>query len=426
MSQVNPKVIDKNGYRLNIIQTQKYKTNHIVLKMKAPLSAETVTLRALLPHVLESSTMKYPSTALLRSYLEELYGASLYVSVGKKGEYHIISFTLEIANEKFLSASEPLLAKGLQLLTEVLLQPNTESDAFISKTVDQEKRTLKQRIESLYDDKMKYSSIRLVEEMCKGEPYELEVNGSIDQVDSITSASLYDYYKHAIETDEIDLFIVGDVEENQVDELCDQFISLSPRKPQKQTFIGDYHEIESKEIKEEQDVNQGKLNIGYRTGIVYGDPEYYALQVFNGIFGGFSHSKLFLQVREKHSLAYYAASRIESHKGLLMVVSGIQPENFEKTLTIINEQMNEMKTGEFSEEIISQTKAVIENQLLETIDHPVGLVEVLYHNVIASNPISLNEWLKEVKTVTKDEIIEVGHKIQLDTVYFLTGTEVSQ
>ncbi|MGM9924067.1 MAG: EF-P 5-aminopentanol modification-associated protein YfmF [Bacillus sp. (in: firmicutes)] len=426
MSQGNQTVVEKSGYRLHIVPTQKYKTNTIVWKMKAPLSVDTVTLRALLPQVLQSSTETYPTTTALRTHLEELYGASLYVNVGKKGEYHIITFTVEIANEKFLSNPDPLLAKGMELLADVLFKPNVEGEAFREKTVQQEKRALKQRIQSLNDDKMRYSSIRLVEEMCKGEPYALEVNGIASQVDSIAPHSLYEYYRHALETDELDLFIVGDVEEEHVEALCDQYISLSPREPQQQPFIRTSGDIEVQEITEKQDVNQGKLNMGYRTGIVYGDPEYFPLQVFNGIFGGFAHSKLFLEVREKNSLAYYAASRIESHKGLLMVVSGIQSENYQKTLDIINEQMEAMKKGDFSDEVIVQTKAVIENQLLETIDNAIGLVEVLYHNVVAPKQVSIDEWLSEVKKVTREQIIDVGKRIQLDTIYFLTGTEVAK
>ena len=50
----------------------------------------------------------------------------------------------------------------------------------IEKTVEQEKRNLKQRIQSVYDDKMRYASVRLVEEMCKGEPYAIQLNGELD------------------------------------------------------------------------------------------------------------------------------------------------------------------------------------------------------------------------------------------------------
>lgn len=426
MSQEHQSIIDKKGYRLHIVRTQKYKTNTIVWKMKAPLTEKTVTLRALLPQVLQSSTATYPTSTSLRTYLEDLYGAALYVNVSKKGEYHIMTFTLEIANEKFLTGSEPLLAKGLALLADVLFKPNVENQAFASKFVEQEKRALKQRIQSLNDDKMRYSSIRLVEEMCKNEPYGLEATGLLSEVDSITPQSLYDYYTHAFETDELDVYVVGDVDPQLVEATFDQNIQVNPRESVSQNFVRPTKEITVNEVTENQDVSQGKLNMGYRTGIIYGDPQYFALQVCNGIFGGFSHSKLFMEVREKNSLAYYAASRIESHKGLLMVVSGIQSENYEKTVSIIKEQMDAMRNGDFSEEIIAQTKAVIENQLLETIDNANGLVEVLYHNVIAPRSVSIDEWIEEVKKVTKDEIVEVAKQIQLDTIYFLTGMEVAQ
>ena len=421
MTRVQQTILKEKGYCLHVIHTDKYKTNTIVMKMKAPLSKETVSYRALLAQVLQSSTQRFPTTAKLRTHLEELYGASLYANVSKKGEYHILTLTLEIANEKFLSDKEPLLSKGIQVLSEILMQPNTEGNAFSEKTVNQEKRTLKQRIQSLYDDKMRYSSIRLVEEMCKGEPYGIEVNGTAEQVESITPESLYEYYRHAIETDEITMFVVGDVEEAEVEGICRQYMSLSPRQVQIQEYDRNIRPEKVKEIKEVQDVTQGKLNMGYRTGIVYGDPEYYALQVFNGIFGGFSHSKLFMEVRERNSLAYYCASRIESHKGLIMVMAGIQTENYDKTLAIINEQMEDMKQGKFSDEIIEQTKAVIENQLLETIDQPIGLIEVLYHNVVSPVHVEIDEWLERNKKVTKEEIMEAGKTIELDTVYFLAG-----
>ncbi|MCY8015100.1 insulinase family protein, partial [Bacillus haynesii] len=148
-----------------------------------------------------------------------------------------------------------------------------------------------------------------------------------------------------------------------------------------------------------------------------------ALQLFNGLFGGFSHSKLFINVREKASLAYYAASRIESFKGLLMVMSGIEVGNYQKAVDIIKEQFQEMKKGSFTEEAIDQTKAVIKNQILETLDTPYGIVEFIYQQAAAQTEFSLEDWLGRIDNVTKDDIIEVGKKIDLDTTYFLKGTE---
>jgi predicted Zn-dependent peptidase len=191
-----------------------------------------------------------------------------------------------------------------------------------------------------------------------------------------------------------------------------------------ETFVNNHTEQpEPKEVIDEEDVKQGKLNIGYRTNITFTDQDYSALQVFNGMFGGFSHSKLFINVREKASLAYYAASRIDSFKGLLMVMSGIEVKNYKQAVSIIADQFQAMKNGEFSEQDISQTKAMIRNQVLETIDTAYGLSEFLYQQAAAQVDIPIEDFLANIERVTKEDIIKVGEKIQLDTTYFLKGTE---
>lgn len=424
MSIASDTITEKSGYKLHVVRTDKYKTNTLVLKMKAPLTKEHVTYRALLPYVLQSNTSKYPTTPELRSYLDDLYGAGFYVDVAKKGEYQIISFTIDIVNEKFLSDSTPLLEKAFGLLSEVIFNPKKNGEAFDSKTVSNEIRSLKQRIQSISDDKMRYSATRLVEEMCKNEPYALEASGNLQDLETITPESLFAYYKKMLSEDEIDLYVIGDIDGSEVEALADKYVSLQEREPVRLPRETGKAVEKEKEIIENSDVKQGKLNIGYRTQVAYGDPDYYALQLFNGIFGGFSHSKLFINVREKASLAYYAASRLESHKGLLMVMAGIENANYKQALDIIHAQMKEMKQGNFSDEELAQTKAVVKNQLLETIDVSRGLVEILYHNVISGQDISLDEWFAKTERTTKEEIIAVGQKIQLDTIYFLTEAEV--
>ncbi|MGG1630627.1 MULTISPECIES: EF-P 5-aminopentanol modification-associated protein YfmF [Rossellomorea] len=423
MTAINEVVKKKQGYTLHIVQTDKYKTNSLILKMKAPLDQETVTLRGLLPHVMQSSTKTYPSTTELRSYLDELYGANFFTDLGKKGEYHVVSMSVEIANEKFLRDSEPLLQKGIEFLADVLQNPHIENNEFDKKTVEKEKRNQKVRIQAVYDDKMRYANSRLVEEMCKGERFALHVNGISEEVESITAKSLYEYYQKVMNEDQFDLYVIGDVDVAEVENLCDQLLQLNERTP----LEVDSSKVEQKErenvVKEKQDVKQGKLNMGYRTHTQYGDDDYFALQVFNGIFGGFSHSKLFINVREKASLAYYAASRLESHKGLLMVMSGIEFEKYDQAVGIINDQLQAMKDGDFTDGEIEQTKAVIRNQLLETIDTSRGLVEVLYHNAVAHEEIDLKHWLDEIEKTTKEDIVKAANKVELDTIYFLTGME---
>ncbi|TLS37391.1 EF-P 5-aminopentanol modification-associated protein YfmF [Pseudalkalibacillus caeni] len=413
-----------DGIKLHTIQTDKYKTNTVVLQMKAPLKKDTVTKRALLPYVLQSGTENLPSTKQVRRKLEELYGASLYVDLAKKGDFHVISIRMDISNEKFLSEQSKILSDGLQLLSEILLNPKTEQGSFDSAIVQKEKRTLKQRIQSIYDDKMRYSNMRLTKEMFPDEPFGLHIYGELDMVDSITGKELYEYYQKAIQEDSIDLYLVGDLEKHNVSEIVKKTFSLGRRGTEEGAVTEKAAlDVTENEVIESQDIKQGKLHMGYRTGISYKDEQYYALQVFNGIFGGFSHSKLFRNVREKESLAYYAASRYESHKGLLIVMSGIETKNYDKTVSIIKEQLEAMRSGDFSEEEMGQTKTMINNQLLETIDDAKGMVELLYHEEIAGYSRPMEDWLDGIEKVTKEKVVDVAKQITLDTVYFLKGEE---
>ncbi|MCY8532495.1 EF-P 5-aminopentanol modification-associated protein YfmF [Bacillus vallismortis] len=423
MSYVNEIKTKHGGLTAHIVKTEKFKTVSLIFKMLAPLTKEQVTKRALLPHVLLRGTKNHPKTAELRSYLDELYGTSVSADLSKKGERHVITFRLEIPNEKYLKDQTPLLEKGLKLLAEIVFSPALEGGTFQSQYVTQEKRTLKQRIQAVYDDKMRYSNLRLIQEMCKNEPYALHVNGEIEDVEAITADQLYETYKSAIQQDQLDLYVVGDVDSNQVQASIDKYFQTEERSLGAMENNHAEQNAQPKEVIDEEDVKQGKLNIGYRTSITYTDRDYPALQVFNGLFGGFSHSKLFINVREKASLAYYAASRIESFKGLLMVMSGIEVENYEQAVSIIAEQFQAMKNGDFSEQDIAQTKAVIRNQVLETIDTAYGLSEFLYQQAAAQVDVPIEDFLANIDQVTKEDIMKAGEKIQLDTTYFLKGTE---
>ncbi|EIT85143.1 inactive metalloprotease ymfF [Fictibacillus macauensis ZFHKF-1] len=423
MALVQHHVQSLPGITLHTIPTKKYKTTSITLQVKRPIIEEEVTKRALLPYVLQSGTKRYPSAQLLREALDQLYGATLHVDLSKKGEYQIISFRMEVANEKFLSDRTPLLEEAFALLSEVVLHPAQEKDAFLADVVSKEKRSLRQQIQSIYDDKMRYANKRLIELMFENEPYRFNVYGDEQALDEITPASLYAYYQNVLAEDEFDLYVVGDLEEEVLQTLTKKHFSLARREQHVQSEVSSRNVEKVKEIFEEQEVQQGKLHIGYRTHTTYKDDDYLALQVFNGIFGGFSHSKLFINVREKASLAYYAASRFESHKGIIFVMSGIETGNYAQTVKIIGEQLSAIVTGDFSDQELAQTKAMIRNQILETIDDATGLVEVLYHEVISRHKRTIEEWLDGIEAVTKKQIVEVAKKVQLDTIYFLKGKE---
>lgn len=426
VSLLEKQTVQERDYRVHLIHTNKFKTISIIIHMKQMLDTETITKRALLPYVLQSATEKLQTSKEVRQALEQLYGTTLSVDLAKKGDHHIILFRMELGHQKFLAENVDIVEKGIALLSDVLLRPKGYTDkAFDSNIVRKEKRNLKQKIEAIYDDKIRYANMRLIQAMFDDDPYSQSVYGNKESIDTIDEKNLFAYYEQALHEDSLDFYIVGDVTKEDILPLIKKYFVLPTER--KETEHRETQMMKRnrhvKEVFEEQQVNQGKLNIGYRTNVQFQDEDYPALQVFNGIFGGFSHSKLFINVREKESLAYYASSLIESHKGLLIVMSGIDSTNYDLTVKIINEQMHKMKQGEFTQDEFLQTKTMLINQILESLDEPRGIVNLYYNEIIANVTLTIDEVIQRIENVTREDVINVANKIEQDTIYFLKGKE---
>ncbi|MGM8214533.1 EF-P 5-aminopentanol modification-associated protein YfmF [Bacillaceae bacterium W0354] len=421
MHTLNDHRVTNNSYTLHLIETKKFKTNTIALKFSRPLEREQITERALLPFVLQKGSKNYLDERQLRLKLDELYGSKFSINSGKKGENHVITFVLDFPNEKFLPDENELVKNCLEFLYDVAMNPNVNEGSFNEKIVEKEKETLSNKIKAIIDEKMQYANMRLIDEMCKDEKFSIHSHGYLDDLPKIDPKSLYQTYEQMINEDQLDVYVVGDFNKETMEQQFQDVFQLKRNANVELTQSQAIKPPEVNRVIEKQKVQQAKLHIGYRTGITYSDEDYSALQVFNGVFGGFPHSKLFLNVREKHSLAYYAASRLESNKGLLIVFSGIAPEKFDQANEIINEQFEDIKNGKVTDDEIEQTKRSIIHQMKETIDRAGGIVEFFYQQKVGQSEMDLDEMYERIQAVTKEDIIKVANKIQLDTIYFLTA-----
>lgn len=405
--------------QLTLIPSDKYKSNKIVFKFRAPLTRETSTKRSLIAALIETNTKKYPTQTAFRKELASLYGANFYTSVDKKGNEHIITAVLDMVDGQFVPEGDTLLKQAFELIQEILFNPNAENGSFNETTVAREKENLEQRLESVYDDKIRYANKRLTEIMFADENYKYGAFGVLKDIPTISATDLYEYYQQFLVEDTIDLFICGDVKKEDVLPLV-KALPFVDREYRDLDIIPPVHPKKVNTVKETQSINQGKLVLGYRTNILFGEEAYVPLQVANGLLGGFANSKIFINVREKASLAYYANSRIDSFHGFMIISAGIDEKNYDQALAIIKEQVTAMQTGDFTEDELSQTKAMLTNQLLEANDQAQGLIELTYNNTLKKANLDLPNWLKRISEVTKEEVVAAVQSLELDTIYFLS------
>nr|WP_233168206.1 pitrilysin family protein [Paenibacillus roseus] len=408
--------------RLHVLPTKRFKTFAISLYAGVPLAEDTVTATALTPFVLRRGTYATPETIAFRERLDNMYGAGFGFDIYKRGDSQIVQFRLDVIHDQFVSSSASLLEAALQLLGEVLTSPAQENeDALRAKYVAAEKTTLKQRLEAIINDKIRYAAERCVEEMYAGDPFRFHALGQISDLAAIDERSLYQSYRQWLSNACFDLYVVGDTSLEEVQAIAAKAFQTGEGKPG--TYAkpsGGRHVSDVKTVIEKMDVNQGKLNMGLRTNTGYADDDYASMLMYNGILGGYPHSKLFMNVREKASLAYYAASRLDGIKGLCTIQSGIEIKNFERAAEIIRKQLDSMRAGELSELEINQTKAMILNHLRELQDSAFEMIAYDFNSILTGRVRSNAELMSDIQAVTPQDVVQAAQKVELDTIYFLS------
>lgn len=413
----------KDGINLHLIKTDKFKTNLLSVFLTTPLNHETITENALIPAVLRRGSTNLPTQEAISIELENMYGASFDCGIDKIGNNQILKFYLETINNSYLPKEEDNLKNAIQILLEIAFNPFVKNEAFDKNYVESEKTNLKQVIEGKKDSKATYALERCIEEMYQDDPYALYKYGKVEDLENVNEKNLLEQYKNLISNCKIDIFVSGDITEDIKQEIIqnENIIKLQPRKPD---FILNNQENRKKQEKQEavveesMDVTQGKLILGLDILNEQENDKYIAL-VYNAILGGTPNSKMFQNVREKNSLAYTASSSYIRQKANVFVKCGIEIENYEKAVGIIKEQIEDMKKGEFSDTDIEQAKVNIISTIKFIPEEQDTELLYYFSQELSGYEMGYEEYIEKVNNVTKEDIINLANKIQINTIYFL-------
>lgn len=413
----------KQGIKLHKIETNKFKTNLLSVFITTPLSRDTITKNALIPAILRRGSINFKTQEEISKKLEQMYGASFDCGIEKTGDNHVIKFYLETINDEFLPKKEDILKIGLDTILEIAFNPLIENNGFKTEYIEIEKENLKNIIQGKIDNKNKYALDRCIEEMYKDKPYGLYRFGYVEDLQNIDESNLYEYYKELIKNAKIDIFVSG----NKIDMASDiiknneNIQKLEPRNP---IYKVNNEKTEQKEIKEQNevteklDITQGKLVLGLDILDNTEESKYTAV-VYNAILGGNATSKMFQNVREKASLAYTAGSNYLRQKNNIFIRCGIEIANYEKALKIINEQIEDMKKGNFSEDDIQNSKQNIISTIKFIPDEQDTEITYYFGQELSNTPLSLEEYIQKIENVTKQQITDLASKINTNTIYFL-------
>lgn len=409
---------------LHYIEMKKLKTTVVGTYIRRNMSADEASKNAVLPYVLKSGCKKFPKTRDMALHLQGLYGASLNGGVLKNGDNQILFFDAETISDRYAPNGEKLCKELISLLMSVIFEPYTVDGAFDCDTVKREKQTVKNKLEATINDKRSYAQQRCLEELCKGDAFAISKFGTLEDIDKITPEMLFEHYKNIITSSQIDIFVCGEADFDELGQIVAEYTkNLTFKKAEYQPTKVIARRDETENVTDKMEVTQGKLSVGFTTGINAKDSQYPAMLVANSIYGAGTQSKLFNNVREKLSLAYYASSQYNKYKGFIVMNAGIEFENFKKAYDESMFQLNELKQGKISDDEFNFSKLTLINSINSYYDDQRYMQLYALDSLYLGMDTDPDALKKGIEAVGCDDVIAAAQKITPNIVYFLSGTE---
>lgn len=409
-----------DGVYFSSITDKRYKKNLISVAFSTQLSEDTATENVIVPVLLTKCNSKLPTYKAFNNKMSRLYASGIGGTAGRQYDLQTISFGAYYLDDIYALSREKMTGIMTDILIDCLTSPVTENGVFSEKFVELEKKTVIDNIETAINDKRSYAIERAMKTICKGEPASVCSYGTVEKAKLITPDSAYKAYRRMLETMPCEIICTGCSDfEGVAEKFAAAFEKVGRHDIENTTIALSPVKTQTEEVTERLTVNQSKLVIGFKS---HSDDDA-ALVLLQKIFGGTTSSKLFRNVREKMSLCYYCSAARNDLKGIMLVNSGVENENIEKTKEAVIDQLEEIKNGNFTNEDINFAEMAIKNDFKSVADSA-GNVSNWYFDCIRKNDIvTPEEKLGRYLGVSKERIIAAAKSMVLDSVYVLTGNE---
>ena len=405
----------KEGVCLDVVTTKKLKDIGISIRFMNTLDKEKAPARSLLALLLCDRCAKYDTKQKMSSYLDTLYGASLTAQTMGYGKAQVMEVRMKTINPTFVLDGEALMNDIFSFLHEILFKPLLTQDMF-----EEAKSMLLAKIERNEDDPAQYAISQGLKQAGKGTPLALSALGEKEQVQSLTLENIQCAYQEMIEQDDINIIVCGDVTESDISQMIETYIPLNHRNNNFETYYVVENELKDEYQESYKNISQTSIMMVWFSNISVTDEQYYALRVANAIFGQYSTSLLFQEVREKNSLCYSIFSNLISYDGALGVTTGVEKQYIKKTIELIRKQFDRVVMGDFDDELLNVSKQMIVNSLKASKDNMNSLIALEFQNEVLHRFDTSEDIICKVEKITREQVIESMKRCELKMTYVVT------
>lgn len=416
---MNFETINMGGYNLHLIKTKKFKTITIDIDFYKETKKEEITKRNLLKMTLLDSSNNYKNERDLIIESENLYDIKVSSGVSRIGNFSNLSFQTKFLNEKY--TEKGMNKESIIFFLDLIFNPHIKENAFV--TIEKQKSKLKQDILGIKDNKIKYSALKLMEKM-KDQPYSYNTFGYLEDLDKITGANLYEYYKKVLKEDQIDIFVLGDFSSNEIKEIFKEYFKINTFKKENKNVLVPELKPRKRVVRyhEHEEVKQSQLLILCSLNNLTSYERKYVIKLYNELLGGSSNSILFSTVREKHSYCYYINSSVKAYDNILIINSGVETKNIDKSIKLIKKSLKDITAGKFKEEDLTSAKNTIISAIKANRDNPISIINTYFSKVLVGSD-SDEERIELFSKVTKEDLIKVSKKVFPHTILTLEPKE---
>ena len=415
-----------DGVSFGTIPMEKFQSSLVAVSLIIPLSRETVTENALISLMLGRSTADFPTYRLFSRELNRLYGAVAGGSLQKLGDEESLTFAASAIDSGLALRGEDLLLESAKLALSMVLHPLIENGAFAEETFRLQKKYLADSIRAEINEKRRYAVNRTLRLMLGDEPAGLPLYGFLEDLEKITPQSAAKEYERILRECRVEIVHVGTGDAARIRPLFAEAFGGEFAAGRAPCVRPPFRSIPvSGSVKEETDdfaVVQSKLCIGYRVNLNPGGEALPAMRMMVAILGGTATSKLFLNVREKKGLCYYCGANLDRTKGIVLIDSGVKPENAEAAKEAVFAEVEAMRRGDFTDEDMRFALLSLQNTF-RSVEDGLFTIESYYRaQKIFGIEETPEDQCRKLAAVTKEQIVAAARMLHLDTIYLLNGT----
>lgn len=408
------------GVRLYALHTDRFKTVRVRVFLCDTLRPLDATANSLLAYVLRAGSESHPSRREIARACEELYGANVGVGISRLGDVQAMVASAEFPADRFLPKGAHELSGVLSLLSGMLLRPALDAtgSAFRADTVAQEKSQLENDLKGLRDEKPSWAAWLAAQRIYADTPGAIHEQGDSADLPKIDAAALLARWKLLVRNARVFAFVTGPVDEKRALVALQEQLpwpgGKRPELPQTGALAG-RRSLQRLSVREKTE--QSHLVFAWTGAPLYGRPGFAPMLFADGIFGGFSFSRLFKVVREEHGLAYAVNSAYQRARGVLVAQAAVDPAKAAKAGKLVQSEFARLvKQGFTDEEFAACRDSLIEARIAAW-DSPTTRMAETVAQAIAGFKQSPDQQLKAIKAVKPAQVRAVLKKLKPHTEF---------